>query len=156
MTLQLALNAAGMHLQTESLLDRIGQLLNGERSIRRSLLGDELHDLGGQLVATLWPALVRKQTGKSVLAKSCLRLVEGWPGQSEGFGGLADGVLVDVNLAQHLVLDLGEIVGIEEVGGLKQRMGDGFRMGVEGAVAAKRLALGLRVWRWRWRHERDL
>jgi hypothetical protein len=58
-----------------------------------------------------------------------------------------------VNLAQHLVLDLHQVVGIEEVAVVKQRIGDGFRLRVEGAMAAERLALLLTVGQRRWSHE---
>jgi hypothetical protein len=57
--------------------------------------------------------------------------------------GLAD-------VAQHLVLDLHQIVGIEGVAVVKQKMGDGFRMRVERATAAKRLALLLMSGRGHW------
>ena len=63
--------------------------------------------------------------------------------------GLADGTIVDVNLTQHLVLDLHQVVGIEEVAVAKQRMADGFRMRIECAVTAKRLTL-LRLVGWWW------
>lgn len=139
---QLALDAARMHLNLEPFADRLGQLLRGQGSICGSLLGNELHYLGSQFVAALRAAFVRKQAEESVLLKGCLRLIERWTGKPEGVRGLADGVFVDMNLAQHLVLDLHQVVGIEEVAVLEQRISDSLRMRVESAMAAKRLAFG--------------
>ena len=94
-------------------------------------LSDELHHLGGQFVATLRAAFVRKQAEYAVPLKRRLSLIERWTREAEGLRGLADRTPVDVNLAQHLVLDLQQVVGIEEVAVVKQRMGDGLRTRVE-------------------------
>jgi hypothetical protein len=61
-----------------------------------------------------------------------------------------------VNLTQHLVLDLHQVVGIEEVAAVKQRIDDGFRLWVESAMATERLALLLTVGRGGWSHKRYL
>ena len=137
-----------MHLNLEPFPDGLGQLLRGQGRICGSLLRNELHHLGSQLVAALRAALVRKQAEESVLLKGCLRLIERWTGKPEGACGLADGVFVDLNLAQHLVLDLQQVFGIEEVAVLEQRISDGFRMRVESAVTAKRLAFGFGIGWW--------
>lgn len=137
-----------MHLNLEPFPDGLGQLLRGQGRICGSLLRNELHNLGGQLVAALRAALVRKQAEQPVLLKGCLRLIERRTGKPEGVGGLADGVFVDVNLAQHLVLDLDQIGGIEEVAAVEQGKGDSLRMRVESALAAKRLAFGFGIGWW--------
>ena len=116
---QLALDAARMHLKLEPFPDGLGQLLRGQGRIAGSLLRNELHNLGGQLVAALRAAFVRKQAEESVLLKGCLRLIKRWPRKPAGVRRLADGVFVDLNLAQHLVLDLHQVVGIEEVAAVK-------------------------------------
>ena len=140
---QLALDAARVHLKLEPFPDGLGQLLRSQESICGSLLCNELHHLGSQFVAALRAALVRKQAEESVLLKRCLRLIERRTGKSAGVRRLADRALVDVNLAQHLVLDLHQVVGIEEAAVLEQGIGDGFRMRVESAVTPKRLAFAL-------------
>lgn len=148
---QLALDAARVHLNLEPLADGLGQLLGSQGSICGSLLSNELHNLAGQLVAALRAAFERNQAEESFLLKGRLRLIKRWARKSEGIRGLADGSFVEVNLAQHLVLDLHEIFGIEEVAVLEQRTGDRFWMRVESAVTAERLAFGPGIgWRW-WR-----
>jgi len=137
------LDAARVHLNLEPFPDGLGQLLRSPGSICGSLLGHELHHLGGQLVAALRAALVRKQAEESVLLKGCLRLIKRWTGKPEGIRGLADGVFVEMNLAQHFVLYLHQVVGIEEVAAVEQGKGDSLRMRVESAMAAKRLAFGV-------------
>jgi hypothetical protein len=153
---QPALDAARMYLNLESLADGLGQLLCGQGSICNLLLSYELHNLAGQLVAALRTPLERKQAKESALLKGCLRLIERRAGKPEGARGFADGAFVDVDMAQHLVLDLHQVVGIEEVAVLEQRIGDGFRMWVESAVTAKRLAFGFGIGRWQRGHGRKL
>src|SRR6266568_5517820 len=116
---QAPLNAARIHLNPESLLDGLDQLFRSERRIFDSLLGDKLHHLVGEFVSRLRTAFLRKQAGYSVLLKRRLCLVERGARETEGTRRLADGVLVDVNLTQHLVLDLQQVVGIEEIAVLK-------------------------------------
>ncbi len=52
-----------------------------------------------------------------------------------------------MNLAQHLVLDLQQVVGIEEIAVLKQGVSDGLGLRIERAMPAKSLALLLAVGR---------
>ncbi len=137
-----------MDLNPEPLLNGPGQLPGGERGIGRQLPGDKLHHLGGQFVSTLRAALLRQQAEYTVVLKGRLSLIKRRAGEAEGLRGLADGTIVDVNLTQHLVLDLHEVVGIEKVAVAKQSMTDGFRMRIECSMTAKRLAL-LRLVGWR-------
>ncbi len=68
---KLALDAARMHLNLEPFPDGLGQLLRGQGRICGSLLRNELHNFGGQFVAALRSAFVRKQAEESVLLKGC-------------------------------------------------------------------------------------
>ena len=53
-----------------------------------------------------------------------------------------------MNLAEHLVLDLKQVVGVEEIAVLKQRVSDRFGSRIERAMSAEGLALLLAVgWR---------
>ena len=87
---------------------------------------------------------MREQTEHSVLLKHRLRLVKRGAREAKGPRGLADGVLVDVNLAQHLVLDLQQVVGIEEIVVLKRGVGDGLGCGLSVPCRPK-------GWRFGWR-----
>jgi|SRR5947209_7450247 len=142
-----------MHLHREALLNGLGQLFGSERGIFGALLEDKNHHFAGQLVPALRTPFVRKQAEYSVLLKRRLRLVERGAREAEDQRGFADGVLVDVNLAQHLVLDLQQVVGIEEVAVLKEGMSDRLGLRVERTVPAESLALLLVVARWA--HEPD-
>jgi hypothetical protein len=53
---QLPLNTAGMYLQIEVLFHR--QLSETQFGLRRSLLGHEPRDSGGQLMAAFWAPLM--------------------------------------------------------------------------------------------------
>src|SRR6516225_6985640 len=136
-----------MHLNPEPFLNRLGQLLWSQCRIFGSLLEDKLHHLAGQLVPSLRPPLVGKQAEDSVLLERRLRLVERWARESERARRFADGFSIHVNLAQHLVLDLQQVVGIEEIAVLEQGMTDGLGLWVESAVPAEGLTLLLAVGR---------
>jgi len=98
--------------------------------------------------ASLRAALVREQAEHTVLLKCRLRLVEGGARESESVRSFADGLLIHVNLAEHLVLDLQQVVGIEEIAVLKQRVSNRFGLRIERAMPAEGLALLLTVgWR---------
>jgi len=105
------------------------------------LLGDKLHHFVGKFVSSLGATFAGKEAENSLLLKHRLGLVEGWTGEPEGSCGIADGIFLDLDLTQYLVLDLEQIVGVEELVVLEQRMGDGLRPGIESAVATKRFAL---------------
>ena len=47
----------------------------------------------------------------------------------------ADGLLIHVNLAEHLVLDLQQVVGIEEIAVLKQGVRDRLGLWIESGRA---------------------
>jgi len=138
---QPALNAARMHLNSKPLLNGLGQLFGGEPRILGSLLDHKIHYFAGQLVPSLRATFVREQAEHPVLLKCRLRLVEGGARESESMRSFADGLLIHVNLAEHLVLDLQEVVGIEEIAVLKQRVSDRFGLRIERAMPAEGLAL---------------
>jgi hypothetical protein len=50
---------------------------------------------------------------------------------------------VDAHAPHHLVLDLDQIAGVEEVGGGKERILDPLRVRVEAAMEAERVGLGV-------------
>jgi len=58
-------------------------------------------------------------------------LVIGGAGKTKGLGALADREVVDPDPAQHLVLDLNQIVGIEEIGVPEEFVGDILRATIQ-------------------------
>jgi hypothetical protein len=52
---------------------------------------DITHDLRGQLVRALRPALTRQQSCKPLSIERCFSLIERWAGQSEKCGGVGFG-----------------------------------------------------------------
>src|SRR5262249_34858587 len=132
-----------MHHESDLLLNGFGQLLQTERRIFGSLLNNKLHHFVGQFVSSLGAAFVGEQAEDSILLKGRLCLVEGGTREAESTRSLADRISVYVDLPQHLVLDLKQVVGIEELAVLKQGVDDSFRSRIEGTMAAKRLSLFL-------------
>ena len=70
------------------------------------------------------------------------RRPQGGTGHAERRRAATDGMPVDAHAPHHLVLDLDQIAGIEEVTGGKERILDAARVRVEAAVASERLDLG--------------
>ena len=137
-----------MHLNSKPLLNGLGQLFGSKRWILGSLLDHKIHYFAGQLVTSLRAAFVREQAEQTALLKCRLRLVKGRARESESVRSFADGFPIHVNLAEHLALDLQQLVGIEEIAVLKQRVSDRFGLRIQRAMPAEGLALLLVVgWR---------
>src|ERR1700752_3317245 len=71
----------------------------------------------------------------------CLGLVERRAREPAGLGGFADWSLVDVDQSQHLVLDLQQVVGIEELAAREQGVRDAGRTRVQRGVLPQDLLL---------------
>jgi hypothetical protein len=103
-----------MDRQPEALSDQLDQLWSGKRRVTRSSVLQCGHNLGTELVRPSWTAALRQQAWKARLAYGRPGLIKGWPGETEGRRGGADGLAVMVHSAQHLVFDLDDVPGIEE------------------------------------------
>jgi len=116
---QLAVDAARVNRDTETLCDPVGQLGTGDPRFGELKLCHKLHLFRPQLVPGSWPSFLWQQTGEARLLKSCLGLIERWPREAKRLGGLADRLFFDLYLPQHLVLDLQQVFPIEELAVLK-------------------------------------
>src|SRR5215472_7420608 len=128
-----------MHLQRELLFHQLGQLRETQARLRCALLGHELENRGGKLVSAPGTPLVGQQSGQAALRETHLRLVKRRPGEAKLARGLRNRPLLHADLAQHLVLDLQQIVGIEEVAGLEERVSYILRTRIESSLLAKGL-----------------
>lgn len=115
----------------------------GHRERRRcgALLEDEIQHSRRKFVRSVRAALARNQSREALLRNRLLGLIERRARQSERRCSFGHGRFVDLDAAKHLVLDLQQIVGVEEVSCLEQRLGDGLRMWMEDALLAKSLHL---------------
>jgi hypothetical protein len=138
---QLPLDAAGMNLHAEALADPLGQLIGTDTRIGGARLRDELQHRWGELVAGMRSGLVGNQASQAPLLECLLGLVERRAREPTGLGGLADRSLVDIDQSQHLVLDLQQVVGIEELAAREQRVRDATRARVERGVLPQDLLL---------------
>ena len=94
-------------------------------------LPNELDYLLGQFVTLFGPAFVRNQAGQPRLLEGCLRLIKRRPGKAERCRRLADRVPVFLDATQHLVLDLNQVVGVEELAVVKELVVDSVRVWIE-------------------------
>ena len=101
--------------------------------------------LGGELVATTRPALLRQQTREPLALPSCPRFVERRARQAECSRCGGHGVALGFDTTQHLVLDLEQVTGVEEVVLVEQRIGDRLGVAVKHALGAQGLSLRIRA-----------
>jgi len=128
---QLPLNTAGMYLQIKFLFHQLRQLSETQFRLCGSSFGHEPHDSGSQLMAAFWAPLVGQQSRQAALFEGELRLVKRGPGEAELPSRLRNGLAVDSHVSEHFIFHLDQVVGIEEVTVLEERMGDILGMGIE-------------------------
>ena len=138
---QMPFDRAPMHGHTKLLLNACDQFGDGQRWRCRAVLEDELQNGGREFVRSVRAALAGNQSREALLRNRLLGLVEHRTRQPERCCRLRDGSFVDLDAAKHLVLDLEQVVRIEELPGLEQRIRDSLRMRIEDALVAKALKL---------------
>lgn len=136
-------DAARVKGDAETVRNPIRHLNTGNARLGRAELGNEAHQFGGELVTGSRPAFLRQQTGKPGILKRGLSLVERHPGESESPRGVADRRFFDLGQSKHLVLDLQQIVGVEELVCPESLVNDFLRPWVERALLAQEVSLGL-------------
>ncbi len=104
---------------------------------------DEFHDGFRELVGTPRARPSGDQPRQPLIFEGRLSLVESGPREAEGRSRLRDRLSVDPHSAEHLVLDLDQVAGIEELAGLKPFVGDGLGTGIEHSVLGQCLAFGV-------------
>jgi len=132
---ELPLDAPGMNLDVEFLLREVAQLREVQRRLRFSHCEQELHHFRREFVATFGASLQRNQPCQPSSFEGEVCLIEGGSRKPKFVGGLGNRPAVDMDLAEHLVLDLNDVVPVEEIAVLEQRMAHALRARVEHAVA---------------------
>lgn len=140
---QSAFDTAGVDRQAQSRLDGSSERARTRWALAAALRVDKCHHLAGELVGALRAALLRQQPGQSVLRERSFGLIEGGAREAEQGGGLGLVRAFDSDLAQHLVLHLHDIAGIEESMTLEQRGVNAFGMTVQGALPFEPLGFGI-------------
>ena len=113
-----------MHPHPKALLHLAHQRGGTDTSLFGTSALEKGDHLGGELVATTRPAFLRQQTREPFALPRCPCLVERRARQAEGSRCGGDGVTLGLDTAQHLVLDLEQVTGVEEVVLVEQRIGD--------------------------------
>ena len=129
-----------MHFDTTALRQKRRQLLAlGHPPSRLYSLEQDSHRFVVELVGPLRPALVRKQSRQAFALEHRLSDIEDRARQAKGLGRLHHSTALLLDAAQHLVLDLHQIVRIEERAVAKERIGNSLRMRMAGALCAQGL-----------------
>src|SRR5436305_1116176 len=123
MTQQAALDTSRMNRDSEALLDQAPQFRYAKIRLILARLGNKIHNLVGQLVSLFGAAFVRNQCSKPALFERRQSLIERRSRKAESHGGTGYRLALALHSAQHLVLDLDKIPGIEKAVVGKQRVG---------------------------------
>src|SRR5262249_31138900 len=108
----------------ELLLKPWGKVARTPESAFRPWRSHKGEHFGRELVSLLGPSFVRDQRRQASLLESRLRLVKGGPREPEGGSRAAYWLPIALDAAQHLVLDLNQVAGIEKLVGQEQFVGD--------------------------------
>src|SRR4051812_9828626 len=110
MAKQAAFDTSWMNLCAEAFLDSLHQIRQSNGRFVLAHLANECENLLGELVRLLGAALVWYQTGETVLLERRLRLIERGPRKAEVRRCIRHRLAFGPDPAQHLVLDLDQIV----------------------------------------------
>ena len=123
-----------VHLHPVASTDKGCQVPRVELWILFMLFHSELQHLTFELARTPAPGLSRQQGAEAPRAKGVSTLVKTLAAEAELSAGLGDAQALGLLRAQHLVLDLGAIVSVEEAGvGDEQLLLDSLRVWIQGA-----------------------
>ena len=111
-----------MYRHVEFLPNQLCQLACPHRLACNELLLDERQRLALQLMGSLWTALSRYQSDEAALFEAGLGLVVCRPRYTVFLGGFGHRGHIDRYPAEHLILDLHEVAGVEEFAFLKLRI----------------------------------
>src|SRR5579883_3410131 len=140
---QTALDTARMDIGAEMFPDKPRQFGRPKRRFFLDLLPNEGHDLVGELVRVPGAARAGHQADEAGLLESRQRLIKGRPRKTETGRRLRQRLAVGLDAAQHLVLDLDQVAGIEEFVLEKQLVADLLGAWVEASLLLERLELGI-------------
>src|SRR5450759_2977900 len=128
-----------MDPQPELLLEPLRQLGGVQRRVGLARLFKSIDDLLGELVRPLWPRSLRDQARQPLRLEDGLGLIKRRPREAEVGGCLSDRLAILVDPSQHLVLDLDQVTGVEEViAGGEGRVAYRPRSRIESVMAAQR------------------
>ena len=125
-----------MNGEPEAIVNPGEQRAHGERRIRRALGRHKFQHGLGDFVGAVRPAFPRHEAGDPLRVKDGLGLIERRPRTAKRLGRPRHGLAVHVHPAQHFVLHLHEVPGIEEFVGREQRIAYVLRAGMQGALSA--------------------
>ena len=129
-----------MHLDATPLTQERCQLLAFEHpSSLLYSLDEDSHRFVVELVRPFRPALAWQQSRQALALEQCLSDIEDRAGQTKGLGRLYHRTTFFLDAAQHLVLDLHQIVRIEECAVAKERIAYTLGMRMAGALCAQGL-----------------
>ncbi len=132
-----------MDIDVESLLDSLDKLFGSDGFVLLASFLEELHHFLVQLVGSMGPSLLWDKPGKARVLEGLQRLVEGRARETKVRRAVSDGFLFDLNLPEHLVLDLNQIARVEELVCGEERVVDALGMGTQSALVAQGVLFGI-------------
>ena len=139
--LERLLKTAWMDPDAELGLDQRGHPARSHTSVPGPVVLDEAQYLRGDLVRPPRPALRRDELLQPAPVECLDHAEAGWAGEPEPGRRLPKGSLAQPDQPDHLVADLEQVAGIEEVAGGEHRVADPFRRPVEGSGLSEAVLL---------------
>jgi len=142
-----------VHVETKAVVNPWQQRAHRERRVVRALRRHKGQHGIGDFVGPMRPAFPGHESRDSLRLEGGLRLIERRPREAEHVGRSRDGLALYVHSAQHFVLHLHEIPGVEEFVGCEQRVA--YRVGarMKRALGTQGLRFGIAAG-WSWSHSK--
>jgi hypothetical protein len=112
-----------MDREVELLSKQLRERGGPEHRVAKLVLEEEIDDGVGELVGVSRAWALRDQARQAGAVVERLGLIEHGTGKPERLGDRGDRGPLDVNAAEHLVLDLHEIARVEELAAVEQGVG---------------------------------
>src|SRR5262249_43432970 len=97
----------------------------------------------GEFVGVTGSGSLRDQAGQAGAVVERLGLIEDGTGEPERLSHLGDGGPLDVNAAQHLVLDLYQVARVEELAAEEPGVGHLLGVGIQDTLLTERFGFGV-------------
>ena len=134
-----------MQVNAEVSLHFAGQFAPWGRRVLAASPGRELHNLRRALAGLLGTPLARKQAPDPLADEGLFQKVEQLAADAEAPGHLRHRQAIDPMSPQHLVTDLDQVAGVEELRVAKQRISHARGMTMQSVAGLEELELGVRA-----------
>jgi hypothetical protein len=139
--MECSFKTSAVYPNPEALFHFVQNCGGAHRLLHRADLFDEAQDFLRDFVPTARATLSGEQSCYPFALVVSRNLIKGWPGKPKRSNSIADGLILHVDLAKHLVLDLNQISGVEKIAFAKQ--GISYGMSIQCAGLSQEFLFGI-------------